>query len=979
MLLRDLRQWAGMSQERLAERSGVDVGTILGFETGERVVTRATTVRLLADALELELDEREELLAVGGKAQREASTHDQTRIMPGSTVQIKAAGGAALQNTLAHAADQLAFAVLARWRREEEQRRIQDPFPLPVRWQLAPEHLTDHWANIRRAPAGDMSGPLDLTGQLDQVADVYRRIPSGRLVVLGRAGSGKTVLAVRFVLDLLTRRNRIDPVPVVFSLGSWRPDAILLRDWLIGQLVRDYPGLAAAGPVGSTVAAALIESGRILPVLDGFDEIAVGLRGVALEALNATPMPLLLTSRPDEYATAVAEVDVLVSAASIELTDLTVADLADYLPRTTRKTTSGGGVWDPVLNELREHPESSASVNLATVLTTPLMVMLARTVYSDGPGRDPAILLDTDRFATAAAVEEHLLDYFVPMVDRHHLDDRSARRRPPRDPDRDQRWLSYLAQHLHQLKTRDLAWWQLGSGTTRRSSRMPAVGLLSGLAFGLVGGLLAGIGPMAGLVTALACGLAFGLARAVADRSGAVALEPSRLRIRAVGRMARIRRRIVPRLIVGLAGGLGAGLVLGPGAEFVPGFESVAGLGYGLLGGLVNGVGLGLVGGLVWGLMAALEVPIDISVSGSPSDLLNSSRRTAIVQFLTWGLVLGLIQGLVIGLGQEPRAGLVDGLVVGLVLGSAGGLSLTAWGQWLAVSRIWLPLAGRLPWAVIAFLDDACRRGVLRQVGGVYQFRHARLQDHFARIAQSGRTSADSWLSAQRVGEKTPRSADAFDPADPMAILANLDGVDSRAAIVDTGTVPLVLYLSDASQAPQVEQALENALAAFDGEVDHRESPIIRSWFRRMRIRFRDADGPEAVRRWGRELDRAVELRAVDEVQARVDATQSKAVAELLTALADTPAALIQLGSVLLIKVDGVPIVRNLTQAELNYLQRNPNLLRDPIACLDALQKAADRGVADDNTGRATHRAALAGGSPSSATGLPESYGTAAE
>jgi hypothetical protein len=31
---------------------------------------------------------------------------------------------------------------------------------------------------------------------------------------------------------------------------------------------------------------------------------------------------------------------------------------------------------------------------------------------------------------------------------------------------------------------------------------------------------------------------------------------------------------------------------------------------------------------------------------------------------------------------------------------------------------------------VAGFLDDACRRGVLRQVGAVYQFRHARLQAH---------------------------------------------------------------------------------------------------------------------------------------------------------------------------------------------------------------------------------------------------------
>ncbi|MGH3706911.1 MAG: hypothetical protein ACRDRU_17000 [Pseudonocardiaceae bacterium] len=46
------------------------------------------------------------------------------------------------------------------------------------------------------------------------------------------------------------------------------------------------------------------------------------------------------------------------------------------------------------------------------------------------------------------------------------------------------------------------------------------------------------------------------------------------------------------------------------------------------------------------------------------------------------------------------------------------------------LSRIWLPLTGRLLWALLTFLDDAHKRGVLRQAGAVYQFRHARLQDH---------------------------------------------------------------------------------------------------------------------------------------------------------------------------------------------------------------------------------------------------------
>src|SRR5262245_9362309 len=196
-----------MTQEALAEQAGVGVRTIRGLETGERADPRVTTVRLLADALSLRPEEHEELLGAAIGQQ------------PAERVVI----GSALHDTLADAAEQLAHAAAARWRREEEQRQVQDPFPLPVRWRPAPEELTDHWGNIRRRPDrlpdGDADGPLDLGGQLAEIVDVYRRIPSGRLVLLGRSGSGKTILTLRFVLDYLASRSRVDPVPVIFSVG----------------------------------------------------------------------------------------------------------------------------------------------------------------------------------------------------------------------------------------------------------------------------------------------------------------------------------------------------------------------------------------------------------------------------------------------------------------------------------------------------------------------------------------------------------------------------------------------------------------------------------------------------------------------------------------------------------------------------------------------------------------------------------------
>ena len=52
----------------------------------------------------------------------------------------------------------------------------------------------------------------------------------------------------------------------------------------------------------------------------------------------------------------------------------------------------------------------------------------------------------------------------------------------------------------------------------------------------------------------------------------------------------------------------------------------------------------------------------------------------------------------------------------------------------MVFARAWLPVNGRVPWALPEFLEDAYRRGVLRRSGAVYQFRHARLQDHLTQV-----------------------------------------------------------------------------------------------------------------------------------------------------------------------------------------------------------------------------------------------------
>jgi transcriptional regulator with XRE-family HTH domain/MFS family permease/GTPase SAR1 family protein len=688
LLLRQWRQRAGLSQEALAQRAAVGIRTVRGLETGERTDPRMGTVRSLADALELTGAERAELFLAAGRDEPVAA--EPVRFDP-----------------LHEAVETLQVAVEARWRREEEQRQVHDPVPLPVRWDAAPATLMDSWLNI--------GGEAELGGRLDQVVEVYRRVGSRRLVVLGRAGAGKTVLTTRFVLDLLHAGE--PAVPVIFSLGSWHPERVGLRDWLAEQLIRDHPFLAAPWPSGGTVAAALVDSQRVLPVLDGFDEIAAGLHRPALNALNTTTLPLLLTSRVDEYRDAVEGTDVLTSAAAVVLADLTCDDLADYLPRTTRKD-----VWTPVLDEVR------GGGVLAKVLTTPLMVALARRVYSDTPDHDPAELL---RFHDADEIERHLLGSFVPAV----YGTGAERVRP---------WLGHLADHLAGMGTQDVQWWRFGT-----SSKVTGLGV--GLAVGLadlvieavvlaaftVRGLL--FATMIGLVT----GVIFGLAHRYVVR--AAPLEPVRTRLRLRGRLG---KRVWVRGLLGLAFGGAAGGAYGLARAMAfwlvtPQYSWTAGV---LVDVGVFTLVFGLGAGLVFGLVAATEAPLDVRSAGSPDDLIEVNRRHvltlvavmvpvfAVFVAAATGVVAGGLTALRFDVVWRPTTALALGLVGGIGGGLAYVLSLTAWGQWVLFARIWLPLTGRLPWRLPAFLHDAYRRGVLRRAGAVYQFRHARLQEHLARL-----------------------------------------------------------------------------------------------------------------------------------------------------------------------------------------------------------------------------------------------------
>ncbi|MFC5290144.1 NACHT domain-containing protein [Actinokineospora guangxiensis] len=620
------------------------------------------------------------------------------------TPSVRKIGGVA-DTQLDAAASTLALEVRTRWEIEEENRQAQDP--LPVRWRISDKN----------------SDLFPQTGSIDNFADLHLSCPNRRFVVLGKPGAGKTVLALRFVLDMLSPHLDDRPVPVVFSVGSWDP-TVPLRRWLVSELLRDHRLHSPDGIHRTLLARSLVQSGRVLPVLDGFDEIAPGRRRTALNQLGRTTLTWVLTSRPHEFTKALNTTTTTLNATMVTLEDLPFSDVQTYLPTTTATPQR----WTAVL--------STAPSRLQQALATPLMVSLAREIYSASPTRDPDRLTDITRFPDKDAIECHLLDAIITTA---YGEGTTARHR-----------LVKLAQHLHRSHTHNFAWWTLGA-PLRLWQRASVITLLMTLTCPIISLLIEG--PILGfshftfdafLVYGLALGGILGSAHAVVASRFHWVLEPTQFQFKLRTTKPLERKRLTYGFLVGAATGTAFVLYMhlfGTRRSDLPAIAFDA---------VIMGTGLGVGAALAFGALSHFETPLDLKQAGTPDDLLAANRRAVIVQVLISGTVFLaipplLIWALTVLLSKSPLTPWFDlsphheplfGLLVGAVGSTTAAVGyaicFTAWGQWIVFGRILLPLTGTLPWSLRTFLNEACEREVLRRSGPYYQFRHSRLQEFLA-------------------------------------------------------------------------------------------------------------------------------------------------------------------------------------------------------------------------------------------------------
>lgn len=305
----------------------------------------------------------------------------------------------------------------------------------------------------------------------------------------------------------------------------------------------------------------------------------------------------------------------------------------------------------------------------------------------------------------------------------------------------------------------------------------PKKGLVGGLFGGLLSALVALTVFPAGVGSFLA--LAPGLSLAVAPlgrfRAGLAGAFAGGL-VAAFSRHATIVHQIGATIgpIASLVNGFGIGLVTG----FAVGLSkrdrparglrwSPIGLMWGLASGLVLGfvvwIQVGALSGLVVGLASVIiagwaggfvdDMPTELAKATSPRVVLVRDRATFRSSCLGIGLAVGLVTGLWAGFTSEPPDGFRVGLGVGLanltVVGLVFGFLRASWGSF-TLARWWLAASRRLPWRLLAFLDDAYRLGLLRIVGPAYRFRHDKLQDHLTAPVAPKSVRDRIWVRASR-------------------------------------------------------------------------------------------------------------------------------------------------------------------------------------------------------------------------------------
>ncbi|MGH3824649.1 MAG: NACHT domain-containing protein [Pseudonocardiaceae bacterium] len=656
------------------------------------------------------------------------------------------------------------------WSRALRHRGLKVEQLIDVPWDAIPHGRSN--GDRHRTITGPLRARTTSEQDIKDTATVILR-ERARILIVGRAGAGKSSLARRLAYACVRLRASGDPVPVVLSTSTWTVGEPIPR-WMERELIVACRGLTRKTERNMSIARQLIEQRRVFPVLDGLDELPHQPRAEFGEALRdwlPEDSPLLITCRTGDTADpAQAQprlpLDTVLVMRPVEPDDALNA-LREGASAEQERT------WERLLEACRREPTGP----LAQTLSTPLMLAMATEIYHGGRG-DPAEL---ERLPDRNAMEDHLLGSFLRTMARRrtHSPNPTVSEYPEKKV---LDWLTFLAQHLNRRGTYDLRWWELRSAVSPRGS-------------------LLGVSALAGLIVTVAAIPPLGLLRGPTlgvCSAGLVYLEIERLRppgqpqrVFSLGSLnisdylRRVRTKLWRRFATGAAGGIGMIWLLGAAtwglSKVVPEFTRQALSGGGIFPNLLEvdpiifltGTSL-IIGVFLGGLLAfnpdpfdhdvvveflkrsvlgrgspefAANQPVELARAANPRHTLGQDRRWSLL-FLAFTAVSTILAITITTSSSSTRQGfplvgplsdhVLSWTILCVVVFSLGVFLRAEW-PWFIAARIPLTVGGRIPPRLVSFLDTMDSWDVLRREGDVYRFRHAVLRDWLLKQAAKDR------------------------------------------------------------------------------------------------------------------------------------------------------------------------------------------------------------------------------------------------
>jgi hypothetical protein len=536
------------------------------------------------------------------------------------------------------------------------------------------------------------------------IQDIFEKTAGGQLLILGEPGTGKSNLLLELTDSLIkeAKNNKAFPIPVVFNLPRWTlgGSGRTLGEWLKDDLSTQY-GLSR------TTANALILQDRILPLLDGLDEVSSRRRAACATAITAFQKErdlgrVVVCCRTTEYT----GLPRLGLGTAVRVEKLARADVEREIARPGLERARQALASDPKLWE---------------VIDTPLWL---HVLYA-------ASQVEPSKRSTSVDPRDWLYERYVEY----------ALGRETADSPRSQtdgglilRWLGSLAVEMQRHDQTQFYLEDLNPSWIRTKSVSRAARSLETVFVVVSFGLFCGAGGVNGLAGNLVIGVLFGLLFGLGSRSQveeAPEFYFSWQHFRSA--LTAVLRWMITGSIVALASGLALGLLFG----LIGGWDAALTAGLSVALG-VQAIMLGAPGilfpfALLVGLIRAMQ-PQSVSRRSAPN------RGTLRSLFAALGIALsGVALDLIFVL-----------LAHHFWSDALRGVALFAFTIWLVpllafeyggyfalrhyITRFFIWLLRVAPLRYVRFLNEATERLFLIRHGGSYEFLHVTFRDYMARV-----------------------------------------------------------------------------------------------------------------------------------------------------------------------------------------------------------------------------------------------------